>query len=551
MTSLLEGAKRLVTRGTDIGVRVSGLDTAVSAARGRLDESLLDEAAATVHRATDRLRLSADHTVVALAGATGSGKSSTFNALIGLDLASVGVRRPTTSWATACTWGSEGAGELLEWLGIPPRHQVVRNSMLDTGREAKDLQGLVLLDLPDHDSTEVAHRLEVDRLVRLTDLLVWVLDPQKYADAAIHDRYFKPMAAHQGVMLVVVNHIDEVAPERREGMLADVRRLLAADGLSQVPVLAASARTGEGIDALRSAIAKRVADKAAARQRLNTDLARAAAELSTVSGDANPPKIAERDKSELRAAVGDAAGVPVVVDAVRQATSIRARRATGWPITSWLSKLRPDPLKRLHLDLARADQGLIAGARTSVPEATHIQRARLESAVRSLSDDLSEGLTKPWASALRRASTSRLDDVRDELDRAVGGTDLGMDKTPMWCQLVRIIQWTLLLAGFVGAIWLGALAVTAYLKLPEPTVPDVLGIPLPTLLLIGGVVAGLLLGLLSRLLISWSAQARAGRAERRLMVAVNQVCEDLVVAPIQAEITAYADTTEGLGRARG
>ncbi|MDQ1652355.1 MAG: hypothetical protein QOI35_1555, partial [Cryptosporangiaceae bacterium] len=34
-------------------------------------------------KATDRLRLGEDHTVVALAGATGSGKSSLFNALAG------------------------------------------------------------------------------------------------------------------------------------------------------------------------------------------------------------------------------------------------------------------------------------------------------------------------------------------------------------------------------------------------------------------------------------------------------------------------------------
>ena len=114
MTSLLEGARKLVTRGSDIGARVQGLDDAVTAARGRLDDVLLDRADDVVTRATERLRLSADHTVVALGGATGSGKSSTFNALVGLELASVGVRRPTTSWATACTWGVSGAGELLE-----------------------------------------------------------------------------------------------------------------------------------------------------------------------------------------------------------------------------------------------------------------------------------------------------------------------------------------------------------------------------------------------------------------------------------------------------
>ena len=39
--------------------------------------------------------------------------------------------------------------------------------------------------------------MEVDRLVQLVDMLVWVVDPQKYADAAIHDRYLKPLAQHR------------------------------------------------------------------------------------------------------------------------------------------------------------------------------------------------------------------------------------------------------------------------------------------------------------------------------------------------------------------
>ena len=100
--------------------------------------------------------------------------------------------------------------ELLEYLGIAPRHQVMRDSLLDLGKEDSALQGVVLLDLPDHDSTEVSHHLEVDRLIELADLMVWVLDPQKYADAAIHDRYLAPLATHKDVMLVVLNHIDEV-----------------------------------------------------------------------------------------------------------------------------------------------------------------------------------------------------------------------------------------------------------------------------------------------------------------------------------------------------
>ena len=132
MPTLLESARKLVTRGSDLGTRIEALEVATRAARGRLDDGLVTEAEEFSERAAARLRLSADHTVVAIAGATGSGKSSTFNALTGLELSAVGVRRPTTSWATACVWGSEGAAELLDWLGIPPRHQTTRDSMLDT-----------------------------------------------------------------------------------------------------------------------------------------------------------------------------------------------------------------------------------------------------------------------------------------------------------------------------------------------------------------------------------------------------------------------------------
>src|SRR6478735_11829708 len=131
MSGLVAGARRLLGRGAPLDTRLDGLERAVGAARGRLEDPVVEQAARVVERAGARLRLSAEHTVVALAGATGSGKSSTFNALAGLDLAAVGVRRPTTSYATACIWGDDPAAELLEWLQIPPRHRVSRDSMLD------------------------------------------------------------------------------------------------------------------------------------------------------------------------------------------------------------------------------------------------------------------------------------------------------------------------------------------------------------------------------------------------------------------------------------
>ncbi len=544
MTSLLEGAKKLVTRGTDTGARLEGLGAATEAARGRLDDELVGRAATVVERGTSRLRLSAHHTVVGIAGATGSGKSSTFNALTGLELSAVGVRRPTTSWATACVWGTEGAGELLEWLGIPPRHQTTRDSMLDTRRESNALEGVVLLDLPDHDSTEVAHHLEVDRLVALADMFVWVLDPQKYADAAIHDRYLAPLRTHADVMVVVLNHIDTVPEDRRDAMVDDVRRLLAADGIPDVPVIAISARHGIGIDQLKGEIEKRVADKRMTAGRIEADVRAAAGELRAAAGDAPTRALSDERVEALESALAEGAGVPAIVEAVERSTRWRAGRATGWPLVSWVGRLRPDPLKKLEIDLG-ADSKALRGQGVSVPQATAVQRAKIDAEVRSLADDVSTGLGAPFADSVRRASTARLSEVGDRLDDALRTVDLDAERLPVWAGAVRVLQWLLVLAALVGGAWSVAVMLSGGLG----DLPRVGGVALPLVLLGGGVLLGVLLALVCRGLVAATARSRAAAADRRLREAVSEVASELVVAPVQAELTAYTSLRTGLDRA--
>ncbi|WP_372733856.1 YfjP family GTPase [Nocardioides sp.] len=546
MQSLLDGARSKVSRGSGLTLKVQALEVASRAARGRLDDDLVSEAEAVAKRAEERMRLSADHTVVAIAGATGSGKSSTFNALTGLELSATGVRRPTTSWATACVWGERGAADLLNWLGIPPRHQTTRDSMLDTRKDGPDkaMEGVVLLDLPDHDSTEVSHHLEVDRLVELADLLIWVLDPQKYADAAIHDRYLARLATHSEVMVVVLNHIDTVAPDRRESMIADVRRLLAEDGLADVPVLATSARQGEGIEELRAEIIRRVAVKKSTTQRLEADVRAVAGRLSEECGSGKPRSLAKPRVEAMHEAFADAAGVPTVVAAIERSTRLRAGQATGWPMVAWVARLRPDPLKRLHLDLGVEGKKLSRRARTSIPEATPVQKARIDSEVRDLADEVSAGMTQPWAESIRRASTSRLSEVTDRLDLAIAETDLGVSGLPVWARLVRIVQWILITAALAGLGWTVALALSG--TLASSSLPTYAGVKLPVLLLVGGVAAGILLALLCRILVNLTARSRAASARRRLTDAVEAVSSELVVAPVEAELDAFRAVRNGL-----
>lgn len=532
--------------------RLTALDRALTLCDGRLDADLLGRAQGVAAKAGERLRLSGDHTVVAFAGPTGSGKSSLFNEIAGIELSPTGVRRPTTAHALACVWGPEGAQPLLDWLGIPRRQQLGRETVLDSGSQ-NALDGLILLDLPDQDSTEVTHRLEVDRLVKLVDLLVWVVDPQKYADAALHEGYLRPLATHAPVTLCVFNQIDRIAPGAVQQCLADLRKLLVADGLAGVEILATSAATDAGIPALREALTTRVREKRAARERLLADVTSVAGELAEHCGDGKAADIDRPTRTALVSALSGAAGVPAVVDAVDAAHRFRGGLATGWPVTRWLKRLRPDPLRRLHLGSfgrrpgskdgdAAADPGATSiPPRTSLPAPGSIARSQAQSALRAVGDAASRGLPVPWADAVRRVARSNEAELADGLDRAVATTDLGMDRSPRWWSVVGALQWMFATALLFGLLWLGVLAGFGFLKAPEPPTPELADWPVPTLLVFGGAAAGLLLAILAKPLIAVGARRRARRAAARLRTGVSEVAERLVLAPAATEIERYRE----------
>ena len=503
--------------------KLAALRVMADNAEGRLDESDVEPLRALLSRAGERLGFGVELTVVALAGATGSGKSSLFNALAGENLAEVGVRRPTTATARACVWGENDAAPLLEWLQVPHRHRT----------DEDVLDGLVLLDLPDHDSTEVGHRLEVDRLVELVDLFVWVVDPQKYADAALHDGYLRPLAAHAPVTLLVLNQIDLLGPDERRRCLTDLARLVEADGMKGLPILPVSARTGEGVDRLRGEIVERVEKHRAATQRLDADVKQLAAEMSKLCGGDPGTGIDRRERQELTTALAEAAGVHVVVDAVAKSHRRAASLATGWPVTRWIRKFRPDPLRRLHL-------GRETGGRTSLRVAGAVERAQVERSIREVARRETAGLPEPWPSVAHRRAAGVTDDLLDELDAAVSRTQVGGGDHPLWWKLAGALQLLLVLAALAGFLWLSVLFGLEWARIPEPPTPEVAGrIPLPTLLLIGGLLAGFLLAVVFALFARVGAARRRRRAYNRLHTEVDAVAGEKVIAPLEQELEAY------------
>jgi len=506
--------------------RVRALDDAATLAAGRSDPAAVAEAKRVATQVDRRLAFSGANTVVALGGATGSGKSSLFNAISGTQLAASGVRRPTTSAAMAACWGAHVPTDLLGWLDVAQRHPILDGD--------QRLDGLVLLDLPDHDSTATGHRDEVDRLVRLVDGLIWVLDPQKYADAAIHTRYLQPLADYADVMVVALNHADLLSAADLASTMVDLRKLLDDDGLAKTRLVATSALTGQGVDDLRALVADLVTSKRAAAQRLSVDVSHAA---KAMLGDVTRQRrraVSDDAEARLVGALATAAGVPQVVAAVDKATRQRGAEATGWPLVSWINKLKTDPLRAWQTSVGGPVQASLDGA---------VAGAQADAALRDLVGEVAAGLTPGWVDAVKQASTTARADLPHDVDAALTAADLGADKPARWWRVIRVIQWVLIGVVVLAVVWA---LLAGFLAFP---VPSWRRVPWTLLLIVAGVVLGLLLALACHLLVARSAKRQAAHARAVLQTCIAQVTRAKVVDPVNEELDRYAQFTAAVARA--
>ena len=376
--------------------RLEALTRALELSHGHFAPERLAAAHAVVAKTRERVGHGTDHTVVALAGSTGVGKSSLFNALVGTDISDVSVRRPTTGVAHAAIYG-EGGEALLDWLDVGRRHHVAQNV------DDRSRQGLVLLDLPDFDSTEASNRAEVDRLVALVDAMIWVTDPQKYADEMFHDGYVRPLAGHAEVLSFVVNKIDAVAPAERDLLLADFTSRLRDDGIADPQVRVTSATSAHGVGEVATLIDETIEHRRAVVDRLVSDLRDAADALSTGGRSAG---VTESDRRELVARLGHAAGADQAGEIVAAQHRKDARMAMGWPPLKLAERFR-----RRHpiSELPRAS-------------ASPVARSEIDLALRDVAESAAEGLDAPWPVAMRRVAAARGDDRNRQVICHIGST---------------------------------------------------------------------------------------------------------------------------------
>ncbi|WP_404392760.1 YfjP family GTPase [Humibacillus xanthopallidus] len=554
-------AKVKAVPAAEVGERTSALSMALLAGAAELDPLAVDRARRVVDKAVERGGITGDHTVVALAGATGSGKSSLFNALVGSDVATIGARRPTTSLPTAAIWGDSDASELLDWLAVDTRHVVEATPTSDVAAagggsagSAGALDGLVLLDLPDFDSREVAHRVEAERILELVDVFVWVTDPQKYADARLHDDFVSILSRHGAVTLAVLNQSDRLSEAGVKAVVSDLGALLESDGVSKATVLPTSTVTGAGIDKLRQRLANAVAGHAASRQRLRSDLVGAASTLRHGVADSEPDT-ASLDRRALDTSLARSAGVPIVLDAVARDYRREAFAHTGWLFARWTKGFAADPLRRLRLDrtggrppipveIQGADVRAVLG-RSSIPTPTAATVSAVDLATRTFVRDATDGLPVRWQQSVEDAVDGGDGALADALDQAMLTTSLRA-RRPIWWLIVNIVQWALGLIAIAGLVWLAVLWVVGLLALPRPETPSFGILPVPLLMLVGGVLLGLGLGVLSRWWARIGARRRRAVVGERLTASVAAVADERILAPVSEVLSRHRETRQHL-----
>jgi len=508
------------------------------------DPELLQEAEDLLGRAGERLRLSAGHTVVVLAGGTGSGKSSLFNRLTSADFSPVGVVRPMTREAYACVWGMEDAGPLLDWLGVAGRTRYTRSSELDAGESS--LGGLVLLDLPDHDSVLAGATGSVKRLVSLADLMVWVLDPQKYADAAVHRRYLVPMAGHSSLISLVLNQADLLTPQEAHDCVEDLQRLLENEGLHDSQVLVTSAVTGAGVADLRQVLVGTVSARRASTARIAADVDALAARFAPYAGPAAPEGLGQHADA-LVAAFAQAAGVAGVGRALQSARELKAVDYVGWPV-SWLADrlLRRDPVRKIRLGTLWEELRTMSAG----PAGAH--KAEIDNAITALSDQVAPGLPAPWPATARSAARSQVDAIPAALGRAIADALPAENSAALWWRLVAVWQGLLLGGAVAGLAWLVVLIVAGIFgALQHTTFSNVALLPwiavmVAAILLLGWLTASGCMTLVAR-----TADREREQAERQMRAEIAGVARRMVIIPVEQELSVYGRFRDELDVARG
>ena len=359
-------------------------------------------------------------------------------------------------------------------------------------------------------------------------------------------------------MLVVLNQVDRLEPGRRHAV---PRRPAPAPrpptAFADAQVLTTSARTGPGSTSCGSGWPTPSPDAPPCTTASGPTWPARRGRCASGVGDSEPALEGESSYAGLVTALGRAAGVPVVLDAVEADYQRAALARTGWLFTRWRRHLSADPLARLRLgtpgavgvqglrgDDVRGDVRALLG-RSSLPAPSAGARSAVRLATDDVTDRASQGLPLAWARAVRESAAPDRTRLEEQLDRAVTG-DLAAGARPGLLEGPRRPPGRSGRGRGAGSAVALAVLVVGWLRLPTLPGVDLGPLPLWLVLLVVGVGGGLGLAALGRVLARRGAVRRRRLVQRRLDEALTVVAVEQVVDPVRAVLARHARVRDRL-----
>ena len=521
---------RPTTGDQGIGPCLQRLDDAIAAATTL---GIPTEEVRTIARvAAERLGFPAETYVLALAGGTGVGKSSLLNALAGSSVSDASARRPTTAQPLAWVPRSSrtNLAGLLDWLGVSKDQ--VRDHRGDV------LGDVAILDLPDLDSIEGAHRERVEAILPRVDAVVWVTDPEKYHDAILHDDFLADWLPRLDRQVVVLNKTDRLSADDAERVRRDLERDLTrmagrAGRAKPVQVLLTSTRATDppGIELLRDWLAAAIEAKRVVRAHLVTAIAAAVASLARSAGvdpttGAKPLVDGPARRLTIDRVTAELLRVVDLPAAERQAvaaTRARARARGAGPLGAITSRLYRWSGRQARV----ADPGAFLKRwreRGSLAPALEVLRGAVDVPLHEAPSAMRGTLASSVEPAALGTNLARA------VDRAIAARAPAAPSSRIW-SVIGLLQTLATLALVFSAVWV---ALWVFIRFPVDAIV-LLGLgqlPIPFITLVAALLAGYLVARLLGAHAGWVGRRWARRLAREIRDSVGREVETSAFAPL-------------------
>ncbi len=323
-------------------------------------------------------------------GSTGAGKSTLVNSVLGVQVSTAGVLRPTTRTPVLVCAPADRAA-FADGRVLPV--QVTVSPALPPG--------LALVDAPDVDSVVESNRDLAGQLLAAADLWVFVTTASRYADAVPWD--LLRTAADRGTALAVV--LDRVPPAAADEVAADLTGMLARAGLGAARLWVVregplhDGRLPEAeVAPLRSWLHGLAADAGARAEVVRQTLAGALASLDervTGIAAAGDEQVAAAGALQAAADAAHARAATAVDDGVRSGTLLRGEVLARWQefvgTGEWMRSLQAG-VGRLRDRLAAA----VTGRPTPAEDLTGALESGVEQLLRAAAETAAEDTVTAW-----------------------------------------------------------------------------------------------------------------------------------------------------------